>query len=234
MRRIDLPEGLSGSNLIPSLAVMGKTPVYVEDGRYNKIILDGEDVSSVQVASILSRDFERMHYLDILGIRDGSVEWNMFQSIMDVGNEVWADTGAVVSDSVIDIIMSGATRAIISTKMVESLEEIVSSLELSDNLVLQMDYNGKLVSKDGRIVKMDPADFASEMAALGIEDFIIDDITPERNRISTGILEDILDVLGSECSVYAGAEEISEAEDVIARGARGAIISCSRILEGIR
>lgn len=234
MRIIDLPEGLSGSNVIPSLAVMGKTPVYVEDGRYNKIRIDEEDVSSLEIAAVLSGEFERIHYLDILGIRDGNVEWNMFQSIMDTGGEVWADTGAMVSDSIIDIIMSGASRAIMSTKMLDSLEEIAASFELSDNLILQMDYNGKLVSKDGRIVKMSPADFASEMASLGIEDFIIDDITPERNNISSEILENIIDTLGPGKNVYAGVEEITEAEDVISRGARGAIISCSRILEGIR
>lgn len=203
------------------------------DGRYNRISMRDRDIGPVGIASILKKRYGRMHYIDILGIRDGRVEWNLFQSIMEKAPAVWADTGAVEADAIIDIIMSGADRPVISTKMITSLEEIASSFELSDRLVLQVDYNGKLVAKDGRIRRMSVADFAEEMASLGLETFMLDDITPDRKSVSGNLLDDFLDKVGEGSSVYCGVEELKELEDISDTGVTGAVVSCSRLLEGL-
>ena len=212
---------------------MGKTPVWVGEERYNKLSLNGKDIGPIQVARLLKKRYSRMHYIDILGIRDGRVEWNLFQSIMENAPEVWADTGAIEADGIIDIIMSGADRPIISTKMISSLEEIASSFELSDRLIVQVDYNGKLVAKDGRIRRMSVREFAEEMLSLGIETFMLDDISVDRKRISSRLLEEFSQVVEDDGTIYAGVEEMDEIEDVAERGAAGAVISCSRLLEGL-
>jgi hypothetical protein len=224
-------DDLSDSRIIPSMAVMGKTPVWVGEDRYNRLLVNGEEVNPVQLANLLSERFTRIHYLDILGIREGRVEWNLFQSITETSAEIWADVGAVNSDSVIDMIMSGADRPVISTKMIDSLEEIASSFELSDQLILQVDFYGKLVAKDARIRGMTPVEFADEMRSLGIDTYILDDISPGRRSISDELLEPF--IRDEETIVFAGVEEKGEILDILDRGVAGAIISCSRLLEGI-
>ena len=232
MKLIDLPV-YSDFQLVPSMAVMGRTPVRVRDGRYAPIRSNGKVVGARDLASELIGRFHHLHYLDILGIRKGTVEWNLFQSITDAGGEVWADIGVVYADSLIDALMAGASYAVITTKTIGSLEEIASSFELTENLIMQMDIeNGSVLSRDRKISKMDPGDLVKEIAELGIERFIVDDLTLGRERVPEDLIEKIVLELPENGSLYAGIERMDEIEALRELGAKGAIFSCSRVMEG--
>ena len=58
MRFIE-PETPQGFELIPSLAVMGSTPVWVQDERYNPIRIDGNSVSVEKMVKELAEESGR-------------------------------------------------------------------------------------------------------------------------------------------------------------------------------
>jgi phosphoribosylformimino-5-aminoimidazole carboxamide ribonucleotide (ProFAR) isomerase len=232
MRFIE-PRTPQGFELIPSLAVMGSTPVWVKEGKYNPIRIDGASVSVEKLVKELTEEFGVLHYLDILGIRKGVVEWDLFRSAVEKGGNLWADMGVLYSEGLIDVIMAGAEMAVVTTKMIESLEEIVSSFELTENLALQIDYDHNILSKDKQIRNMSPGELVSEMASFGMETFILDDISEGRERIDVKFLLDVIKHLPPRGKVYVGIEDLSEIKELSGTEVKGAIISCSKLIGGV-
>ena len=219
--------------MIPSLAVMGKVPVWVTDRKYRPIVLDGETLAAVSLARALQKGFSTLHYIDIFGMTKGDVEWNMIQSIMDTG-EVWGDVGAVDSDSIIDLIMAGATEAVVSTKMIGSLDEIASCFEMTENLIVQIDYEGGVLAHDEVMRRMTAPQLVEELVSLGVERFIMNDMTEGREHISRELIERIDKYIPKGGAAFVDAQDLSEVEEVDDRGASGAVISCSHLIEGLR
>ena len=233
MRFIDRPEWSRGFRLIPSLAVMGKVPVWVDEGRYRPIALEGETLTPASLARALQKGFSALHYIDIFGLTRGEVEWNMVQSIMDTG-DVWGDVGAVDSNSIIDVIMAGATEAVISTKMISSLDEIASCFEMTENLIVQIDYDDGLLARDERMKGMTAPGLVEELVSLGVERFIMNDMTEGRKHISKELIEKVDRYLPGEGELFVDVLDLSEVDDVDGRSVSGAIISCSHLIEGLR
>ncbi|MCK5772149.1 MAG: hypothetical protein KAH57_00025 [Thermoplasmata archaeon] len=233
MRFVDTPECSRGFRLVPSLAVMGKVPVWVTDGKYRPIVSDGETLTAVSLARTLQKGFSTLHYIDIFGMTKGDVEWNMIQPIMDTG-EVWGDVGAVDSDSIIDLIMAGATEAVVSTKMIGSLDEIASCFEMTENLIVQIDYDGAVLARDELMRRMTAPQLVEELVSLGVERFIMNDMTEGREHISSELIERVDRYLPKGGATFMDARDLSEVEEVDDRGASGAVISCSHLIEGLR
>jgi uncharacterized protein related to proFAR isomerase len=229
---IDIPKLSKGFTLIPSLAVIGKTPVWVKDGKYNPIRFDNRIVSPEAIALAFSKVYETIHYLDISGIRNGKVEWNTFQAVVESSKEVWADVGITFSESVIDPLMSGAANGIISTKMIQSIEEIAAAFEMTENIILQIDYDNGIIAKDPVIKDMAPGDLIREMSSFGMDSFIFENIASERKSNSKVLITQLLQALPSGGRLYAGVEEIHELGPLDELGLDGAIISISRLMRG--
>lgn len=226
----DPPAGL---DVVPSLAVMGTNAVYVKDEMYEQFSIGGKPAPVLSVASELIDRYGKLHYLDILGIRKGDVEWNLVQAISKREGELWSDTGIVYSDSVIDAIMAGANSAVISTKMINSLEEIASCLELTENIILQIDHDGSIVSKDRKIRSMSPSELVQELSAFGLSSYLIDDIDERSDTISDKLVMEVLEAVPSDTAVYAGINGIEELDHISELGLDGGIISASKLIEGL-
>ena len=232
MRFIE-PGTPSNLELVPSLAVMGPTPVWVKDERYNPIRIGGESIGVVGLVNGLSERFGAVHYIDILGIRRGVVDWEIFRASVERCDNIWADMGVIFSDGLIDVVMAGAQEVVITTKMIDSLEEIVSSFELTENLILQIDYDGSIVSRDRNIRKMGPGEFAEEMVSFGMDTFILDDIREGREAVDMRFLDRVLNSMPQDGKLYVGIEDLGEMEELSDTGVSGAIVSCSKLLEEI-
>lgn len=230
----EIPELSDGFKIIPSLAVMGRTPVWAGKRKYNPITFNDKTVSPQAIARVLSERFDTLHYLDITGIRKGKVEWNTFQSVMDEVDEVWADVGITFSDTIIDALMSGASFGIISTKMIQSLEEIAAAFELTENIILQIDHDGALVAHDPMIGKMLPSDLVKEMRSFGMDTFIIESVAEERDIPSPDVISEVIGELPNDGRVYVGSNSVEGLVELDKLGVDGGIISVSRVLRGLR
>lgn len=234
MELIDIPRLSKGFQLIPSLAVMGRSAVWVNNGRYNPINISRRALSPVEIAKGLSGKFETIHYLDITGIRGGTIQWNIFQEVMEISNEGWADIGATFSDSIIDPLMSGASSAVISTKMMESIEEIAGAFELTENIITQIDIDEGIVSKDPIIKDMSVGELVRELGSLGIDTFILVDLSSGGGRIKRPVITEALAALPTGGRLYIGIDDLSDLKGIDEMGLDGAIISVSRLLKGLR
>ncbi|MGA1866156.1 MAG: HisA/HisF-related TIM barrel protein [Thermoplasmatota archaeon] len=226
------PETPGDLQIIPSMAVMGATPVWVKDNRYNPLRIEGSNIPLVKLVSELGGRYEALHYLDIIGIRRGNVDWDAFRAAADRSEGIWADIGIIYSEGLIDVIMAGAQEVVVTTKMIDSFKEIVSSFELTENLVVQIDYDGSVVSKDRTMRGMTPSELVEELSSFGIEMFILDDIRENRDAVDRKFLESVMKTAPGEARIYAGIEDLKELEGLVDTGLAGAIVSCSKLLEG--
>ncbi|RLF69074.1 MAG: hypothetical protein DRN57_01980 [Thermoplasmata archaeon] len=230
MKLVNLPDLSGDFQVIPSLAVMGRSAVWVRNDRYDQVRIGGEKKTPSEIVSFLKDRFPVIHYIDIMGIRKGKVEWNTFRSAADLAGEIWADTGITFSDSIIDPLMAGAAFGIISTKMVQSIEEIAAAFELTENVILQIDHDRGIIAKDAVISRMTPSEMIREMGTFGLDTFIIDDIGNERGTPPREILSEMLRALPSKGRLYAGVDRPEDLKLIDEMGLDGGIISISRIL----
>jgi uncharacterized protein related to proFAR isomerase len=229
---VDLPELSGDFEIIPSLAVVGRTPVWVNNEKYNPFRFGGRTVSPEAMALTLSQSFNVLHYLDITGIRKGKVEWNTFQAVVDSSKEVWADVGVAFSDSVIDPLMSGAAMGIISTKLIHSIEEIAAAYEMTENIILQIDFDENLIARDPVIKDMTPSSLMKEMSGFGMDTFILNNMGPGEKGPDRNLIIRLLQSLPKDGRLYVGAAELKDLKTLDALGVDGAIISASRIARG--
>ena len=216
-------------NVVPSLAVIKGRPVFVEQGRYSQLRLQGKVPKVDEVARALFDRFKTLHYLDILSFRTGEPEIATIKELCESDGELWTDVGARTSDPLIDAIMAGATTCIVSTKMMANLSEFASAFELTDDLIVQVDLDEGIISPDPDIRAMSPLSFCREMRELGIGTLVLDIDAPTGTRAST--VKGIVEGLDGRAKVYVGMEELEETDSLRAAGASGGLISCSKVLE---
>ncbi len=139
-------------NIIPSISLIDDKPVVVTNGTYQPYVSNGKELDLWGVMDELS-DFDKVHLLDLDGI-----EFNKPQteSIRKIGSrkEVWVDIGARGPEGITDSFIAGADKTVIATKTIRSLKGILESIDLSDQLVLSIDYKDGLISPSEEIKKM--------------------------------------------------------------------------------
>jgi hypothetical protein len=61
------------------------------------------------------------------------------------GMGLWVDAGVRRSETVIDVLVAGADRAVVGTKCLWDLEELENAFALTENVLLQIDYDGRVL-----------------------------------------------------------------------------------------
>lgn len=231
--RFILPSIPDTIELIPSVAVLKGYPVWVKDERYQPFRHEGERIGAKEIMAALSERFSLIHYMDLGGISKGDVDLDLLRNVCSGSSEIIADTGIAYSEMVIDAIMAGASRVVVSTKSVISLDEIASSFELTENIMVELAWDGKnIIARDTLISHMAPAEFISEMAELGIVDYMVSNMGsgsgPDRD-----LLKGIRDSFPEGAKIYIGASDPEDLSNTL-KPARGAVMSASYLLEGLR
>ena len=71
------------------------------------------------------------------------------------------------------------------------------------------------------------------LQAFGMDTFILDDIREGRTRVDPKFLRDVIENLPGGGRVYAGIEDVEEIHDLAGTEVAGAIVSCSKLMEGV-
>jgi phosphoribosylformimino-5-aminoimidazole carboxamide ribonucleotide (ProFAR) isomerase len=227
---VKIPDG--GAELIPSLAVRKGSPVRVKDGKYHPFRIDGRNVPAIELFSSLAERYGTVHFMDLDGISDRDPDLDLLKDICSGSTSIIADLGVAYSEMVIDVIMAGASDAVISTKSILSLDEIASAYELTENIIVELVLEGRsIVAQDPQIARMDPASFISEMAVLGLNRIILVQSDPKAQSTLDSV-KSVREAISKGGELYVDIATVDEASDFGGK-ARGVILSASKIVGGL-
>lgn len=110
---------------------------------------DGEPVDVFDAVDHLLALYHRIYVVDVEGVHYQRPQFEYLQELTR-GQEMWVDAGCRDADQMMDVLVAGATKAVISTATLADAREISRSLKLSSQVVLDV------FSEEGKIVSNDP------------------------------------------------------------------------------
>lgn len=143
---------------------------------------------------------------DLDGIEGGTPRLDLVRRFE--GDAVWVDAGVRTAEGVIDVLVAGAEKAILGTKTLAGFAELEAALELSTEIAVQVDVDGRGLSgwPSGRILEWS--------ARAGLDACLV---VGERSLPE-------VDVPGSRLGVYVGIASPADFAGLRNRGYRGAVI----------
>lgn len=159
---------------MPSMAIKGNRVVVAVDDSYELLELDGTLVPPERLAQGLFEHYNVIHILDVDGYLNESAHLSFIQKTCEMG-ELWVDAGSRIGDGVIDLMMAGAAQAVICTKAIGGLREVVNAYELSEDLIFQIDYKYGVLASNKAMAKLSMDEIIAEVMDIGISRFILAD-----------------------------------------------------------
>jgi len=222
-------KGVPGDFVIPSLSILNGAVVTVIGNRYSPLKIGSSVASPQAVAKELLDRYERVHVLDLKGIQKDAPQWDVIREVAELG-PLWVDVGAATGDSVIDIIMAGAEVAILPLKFLESLDEVASALELTDNIAVQVDMEERILGPERVNRFRGLKELLEELAILGVRRIILHDHLNPPAPVEESLKRERED--GSAVEIYWASKDIAEVEKAFKAGLSGALISLGDLLGG--
>jgi uncharacterized protein related to proFAR isomerase len=120
--------------------------------------------AAFETASALSSRFESLYLADLDGIFKNKPQLDIAQRICDELPTLY-EGGVRYSNNVIDMLITGAERAVIGTSTLLDFSELKGAFKLSENITFKVDF------RDG-IVSFDP-DLFRDVAEVGVADVVV-------------------------------------------------------------
>ena len=124
------------------------------------------------LGSKLSSKYERAFVSDVDGLEKNKPQLDVVQEFCDEIPTMY-EGGVRFGSNVIDMLVTGAEKAVIGTATLASLEELRGAFKLSDNIIFKVDYRDGIVSFDPKIAGQDFLALARVVREIGIEEMIV-------------------------------------------------------------
>ncbi len=98
----------------------------------------GHAVDVLDLADRLIAEHGRLYVIDLDGIDRDSPQLDYLQEMSRDG-ELWVDAGVRTADQAIDILVAGASRAVLSTSALDGPDEVGRAWALSQDIVVELD-----------------------------------------------------------------------------------------------
>lgn len=102
---------------------------------------DGRPLDVLDTADRLLADYPRLYVVDLDGVDHGQPQLDYLQEICRT-QDVWVDAGVRTSEMAIDVLVTGARRAVLSTAYLEGPRELRRAWKLSPDLVFEVEVRG--------------------------------------------------------------------------------------------
>jgi len=123
-------------------------------------------------ASKLSDNFEKLYLADLDGINRNKPQLDLAQEVCEEISTFY-EGGVRFSNNVIDMLITGADKAVVGTATLASLEDLRGAFKLSENITLKVDYRDGIVSFDPAIAGRALLDLSRDVREVGITDLIV-------------------------------------------------------------
>jgi hypothetical protein len=135
---------------------------------------EGPPFDPFDVVDRLAEDYSMVYVVDLDGIERGDPQLDYLQ---EIAREVslWVDGGVRTAEQAIDILISGARRAVLSSAYLRGPRQLKRAWRLSTELVFEMelDPSGRLVLADAAWGTDDPAELARVVRETGPDHLIV-------------------------------------------------------------
>lgn len=125
-----------------------------------------------EFASKLSDSFKKLYVADEDGITKNKPQLDIVREISEEIPTLY-EGGVRFANNVIDMLITGAEKAVIGTATLASLDDLRGAFKLSDNITFKVDYRDGIVSFDPAMAGRAFIDLSRDVRAVGITDFIV-------------------------------------------------------------
>lgn len=168
--------GEKNGETIPAINLFKGIPVIKGAEEYEPLEdKDGNKMDTHELIDKLKERFDRVLITDINGINRDKPQLELCRDL-STKMKLWIDAGSRSRDGAIDVIVAGAERVVLGTKTLIDLGELEKALELSENVVLGIDYDEGIVSPKKTIREMSPLSLVEKVKSLGVLEIIFTDL----------------------------------------------------------
>lgn len=124
------------------------------------------------MVSELSKHYDRVYVADHDGIFKNKPQLDLVQRICDEIPTLY-EGGVRFSNNVIDMLITGAEKAVIGTGTLVDLSELGGAFKLSENITFKVDFRDGIVSFDPEVAGRAISDLFREVAEVGVADVVV-------------------------------------------------------------
>lgn len=160
--------------MVPTTYLDSGRIVSPKDGQFEPVKgVDAKPVDPFEVADSLVAKYHRFCVVDLEGVRRNRPQLDYLQELSRSG-ELWVDAGIRTGDQVIDILVTGAQRTILSTGYLLSAKQLRRAWRLSSEILFAVETEGDRVRPRGNDWDgMSAADAISGARTVGVSDVIL-------------------------------------------------------------
>ncbi len=180
---------------------------------------NGEPLDIFDVADSFFGRYHGIYVVDLDGVQSGRPQFDLLQEISR-GQEMWVDAGPRNADQVMDVLVAGATRAVVSTRTLGGLDEIPGILQITGEFALELPVRGgEVVFRRPRDQVRDPRSTVEAAFSGGVPTVLLElSDQPVDWELVQGLTE--------RGAVYVGGSFGPEAEGRLrGAGARGGVFA---------
>jgi len=145
---------------------------YIAIGTRSPFQLTQSKSSAFETASGLSDRFEKLYLADFDGVFKNKPQLDIAQKISDELPTMY-EGGVRYSTNVIDMLITGAERAVVGTSTLVDLSELRGAFKLSENITFKVDFRDGIVSFDPEVAGRAISDLFREVVEVGVVDVVV-------------------------------------------------------------
>ncbi len=191
------PAAMAGPDLLPRIVTRGNTALSWSGIVPWPQVVEGMDRALQEFGKVLVWDME--------GIERNRPDLEIVRHFE--GEELWVDAGVRRLEGLIDLIVAGAERAVVGTKTLQAVEEVEDAIELTDNIVPQLDFAYGELRTAGRVRGAAPGDLLRRFRDLGLGTALLLD---EESKVPESVLKEAPQGM----ALYAGIVPKGDAESL--------------------
>ena len=126
----------------------------------------------IDFASKLSDKYERVYVADLDGLSKNKPQLDVVREISEEISTMY-EGGVRFANNVIDMLITGADKAVIGTATLRNFEELRGAFKLSENITFKVDFRDGIVSFDPTIAGRAFLDLTKDVHDVGVQDIIV-------------------------------------------------------------
>jgi len=148
--------------VVPYLELAGSTLI-------RRAYARGEMSESV---SKLSDKFKMIYVADLDGLNKNRPQLDVVREIAEEMPTMY-EGGVRKANNVIDMLITGAEKAVVGTATLSQFEDLRVAFKLSENITFKADFRDGIVSFDPHVAGIAFRDLAGEVVEIGIKDIVV-------------------------------------------------------------